>query len=250
MNLSTMTTDQDATTTVTVAISPSTPTTRYVAYYRVSTQKQGQSGLGLKAQQAGIHGHCADRLIGEFVEVESGGNKSRKELARAVALCKKHNAILITFRLDRLLRSLDILVSLRQNKVIFTALDCLNDSEMIVNIKASFAEEELKKVSERTKNALSQKKDRGFKLGKPENLTASARAMGTAALQLKAANNENNRRASSLIELMYKDGKSFYRIAAALNRAGFQTAWGGQFQGVQVKRLIERQAVQQAETVA
>lgn len=221
--------------------SPSTLTTRYVAYYRVSTQKQGQSGLGLEAQQAGIRAHCADRLIDEFVEVESGGKKSRKELASAVALCRKHNATLITFRLDRLLRSLYILVSLRQSKVVFTALDCLNDTEMIINIKASFAEEELKKVSERTRNALSQKKARGFQLGKPENLTAEARAKGSAAISQKAVDNENNRRASSLIELMHKDGKSFYQIAAALNRAGFQTAWGGQFQGIQVKRLVKRQ---------
>ena len=229
----------------TLTIGPSASVTRYVAYYRVSTQKQGQSGLGLEAQQAGIRAHCANRLIDEFVEVESGGKKSRKELASAMALCRKHNATLITFRLDRLLRSLDILVSLRQSKVVFTALDCLNDTEMIINIKASFAEEELKKVSERTCNALSQKKARGFQLGRPENLTVEARKKGSAAISQKATENENNRRASSLIELMRQDGKSFYQIAAALNRSGFQTAWGGQFQGIQVKRLVKRQTEMQ-----
>ena len=84
---------------------------KYVAYYRVSTQKQGRSGLGLDAQREGIHAFCGQQLIGEFVEIESGGKISRKELAKAIELCKKENALLIANRLDRVLRSLEILVA-------------------------------------------------------------------------------------------------------------------------------------------
>ena len=221
------------------ATAPPSPT--YVAYYRVSTPKQGRSALGLDSQKAGIHDYCTDRLIGEFIEVESAGKASRKEFLKAVAFCKLHNAKLIAFSLDRLLRSLDILVSLRQSKVRFMALDCLNDSEVIIQLKASLAEDELRKVSERTRNALAQKKARGFKLGKPENLTEAARLKGAAGNQRRAADNENNRRAASMVDLMRRAGKNFSQIAVELNRAGFQTAWGGQFQSVQVKRLAERQ---------
>ena len=74
---------------------------KYVAYYRVSTQKQGRSGLGLDAQKAGIVSFCGEELIGSFVEIESGGKTSRKELAKAIELCQKEDAKLIAYRLDR-----------------------------------------------------------------------------------------------------------------------------------------------------
>ena len=212
----------------------------YVAYYRVSTQKQGVSGLGLEAQQSGIHTFCGDRLIGEFVEVESAGKTSRKELAKAVELCKKHNAKLIAFRLDRILRSLDILVALRQNKVSFTALDCLNDSEMIINIKASFAEEELRKGSGRTRNALAAKKARGFKLGKPENLTDEARQKGTQALQENARSHAANVQATELIRLYQRDNLSTRAIAKRLNGNGYRTRRGQLFKSETVRRLLNK----------
>ena len=225
---------------------PSSPTlaigepTRYVVYYRVSTQKQGRSGLGLDAQKAAINAFCSAHLIGEFIEIESGGKTSRTELAKAIELCKKQQAKLIAHRLDRVLRNLEILVALRINKVRFTALDCLTDSDMIINIKAAFAEDELRKISERTRAALAQKKARGFTLGKPENLTPDAQAKGVAGNVRRAALNENNRRAASMISMMRQAGRNYRQIAIELNRSGFRTAQGGQFQTTQVMRLAER----------
>lgn len=199
---------------------------KYVAYYRVSTAKQGQSGLGLDAQKAGIHSYCSSDLVGEFVEVESGSKTSRKELAKAIELCKKENAKLIAYRLDRILRNLEILVMLRQNKISFTALDCLNDNDMIISIKSALAEEELRKVSERTKAALHQKKLRGFKLGKPENLTDIARKKGLRAIKLKAQNNENSIRARAFAYTLRMQGLSLAKVAKRLNDSGFKSPTG------------------------
>ncbi|GAB3935160.1 recombinase family protein [Larkinella terrae] len=213
---------------------------KYVAYLRVSTQKQGQEGLGMKAQEKGILDYCGESLIGKFVEVESGGKVSRKELVRAVELCKKNNAKLIAFRLDRILRSLDILVILRQNKVKFTALDCLNDSEMIINIKAAFAEEELRKVSERTRNALAQKKAGGKVLGKPENMNYAAQVKGAEVNKQRAGENKNNRRATAMVAQLRSQGKTFDQIAEQLNKDGFVTSTGKEFHAMQVHRLHKR----------
>lgn len=212
---------------------------KYVAYYRVSTTKQGQSGLGLDAQKSGIHSYCSNDLVGEFVEVESGSKTARKELAKAIELCKKENAKLIAYRLDRILRNLEILVMLRQNKIPFTALDCLNDNDMIISIKSALAEEELRKVSERTKAALHQKKLRGFKLGKPDNLTDIARQKGLRAIKLKAQNNENNQRAKAMACSLRLQGASFGRIAKYLNNNGFKSSQGKPFYGKTVSRLVE-----------
>lgn len=212
----------------------------YVAYYRVSTQKQGQSGLGLEAQQAEVRQFAGAQLIAEFVEIESGGKKNRVELEKAIVCCKNKNAILLTSKLDRLLRSLEILVALRVAKVPFKAIDCLNDSNMIINIKASFAEEELQKISERTKKALQAKKAQGFKLGKPENLTAESRKKALEANRIKAENNQNNITASELIRLYLKENLTYCSIAKKLNAKNIKTSRGKTFVYIQVKRLAMR----------
>lgn len=211
---------------------------KYVVYYRVSTNKQERSGLGLDAQRAAIHQYCGNAIIGEFIEVESGSKTSRTELNKAIELCKKQNAQLIAHRLDRILRNLEILVALRVNKVSFTALDCLNDTAMIINIKASLAEEELRKVSERTKAALAQKKARGFSLGKPENLTDEAMAKGRRVQQENARLDENNRRAATLARSLRLAGMKWTKIVHELNANGFRTRRGKPFHISQVQRAI------------
>ena len=211
---------------------------KYVAYYRVSTQKQGRSGLGLDAQKAGIESYCGEQLIGDFIEIESGGKTSRKELAKAIELCQKENAKLIAYRLDRVLRNLEILVALRVNRVQFTALDCLNDSDMIINIKAALAEDELRKISERTRAALHQKKSRGFTLGKPENFCDKGRHKGTAIGKEAARIHPANQQAAELIRLYQRDKLTLRAIAERLNNTGFRTRTGKLFQAESVRRLI------------
>lgn len=218
--------------------------TKYVAYYRVSTKKQGQSGLGLEAQKAGLNAFFAsldnENPIAEFVDVESGSSKSRAGFMQALEVCKEQGATLIAFRLDRLLRSLDILVQLRINKVKFTALDCLNDNDMIISIKAAFAEEELRKVSERTKKALQAKKAQGAKLGTPANLTKKARAKGEEVRRANAMNDENNLLALDKILDKRAQGWSMNKIAAHMNKLGMKTRRGGKFYASTVKMLLDR----------
>lgn len=213
---------------------------KYVAYYRVSTQKQGRSGLGLDAQREGIHSFCGQNLIGEFIEIESGGKTSRKELAKAIELCQKENAKLIANRLDRVLRNLEIVVALRINKVMFTALDCLNDSDMIINIKAALAEDELRKVSERTRAALQQKKTRGFKLGKPENFSDEGRRKGIEVRKEAANTHPANVQATELIRLYQRDKLTTRAIAQKLNDNGFKTRRGKLFGSESVRRLLNK----------
>lgn len=213
---------------------------KYVAYYRVSTQKQGRSGLGLDAQKAGIEAYCGQHLVGSFVEIESGGKTSRKELAKAIELCQKENARLIAYRLDRVLRNLEILVALRLNKVSFTALDCLNDSDMIINIKAALAEDELRKISERTRAALQQKKARGFTLGKPENFSTPGRLKGTANAKEAASKHPANQQASELIRLYLRDKLTLRAIAERLNKNGFRTRTGKLYQAETVRCLKKK----------
>ncbi|MCK8495576.1 recombinase family protein [Spirosoma sp. RP8] len=217
----------------------------YVAYYRVSTQKQGRSGLGLDAQKAGIEAFCGQQLIGTFIEIESGGKTSRKELAKAIELCQKENAKLIAYRLDRVLRNLEILVALRLNKVLFTALDCLNDSDMIINIKAALAEDELRKISERTRAALHQKKARGFTLGKPENFCDEGRQKGTAVGKEAARIHPANQQAAELIRLYQRDKLPMRAIAERLNKTGFRTRNGKLFRAETVRRLMRESTVQE-----
>lgn len=213
---------------------------KYVAYYRVSTQKQGRSGLGLDAQKAGIEAFCGHQLVGSFVEVESGGKTSRKELAKAIELCQKENARLIAYRLDRILRNLEILITLRQNKISFTAIDCLNDSDMIISIKAALAEDELRKISERTRAALAQKKARGFMLGKPENFSTEGRLKGTAIVKEAARVHPANQQATELIRLYQRDKLTLRAIAERLNKTGFRTRTGKLYQPETVRQLLMR----------
>ncbi|TAE00053.1 MAG: recombinase family protein [Bacteroidetes bacterium] len=212
----------------------------YVAYYRVSTKKQGESGLGLEAQQAEVRKFAGQNLIAEFVEIESGKKKNRKQLELAIEVCKAKGATLLTAKLDRLLRSLEILVALRTAKIEFKAIDCLNDNAMIISIKASFAEEELQKISERTKKALQAKKAQGFKLGKPENLTKAAQKKAIEANIKKAANNQNNITATELIRLYLKENISYCQISKLLNNKNIKTSQGKMFRYIQVKRLVLR----------
>ena len=146
---------------------------KFVSYYRVSTDKQGKSGLGLDAQKAAV----ADRLnggrwqiVGEFIEVESGKRASRPQLDTAIAACKKHKAKLVVAKLDRLSRNVSFLLKLIESgvEVLFADLPELNGAmgKFVLITMANVAELEAALISERTKAALKAAKARGVKLGR------------------------------------------------------------------------------------
>lgn len=214
-----------------------------VAYYRVSTRKQGESGLGLESQRQIVERFVSGaKIIGEFTEVESGrkSDKERKQLAAALDMCKQTGAVLVIAKLDRLARNLEFICSLQNSGVEFIAVDAPHANKMTVQILAAVAENEREAISARVKAALGIAKQRGVILGKPENLTDSARDLGLRARVKNALNDENNRKASALIEEMMRNGSSLNAIAARLNQRGFKTRRGKQFQAVQVQRLAAR----------
>src|SRR5262249_54816414 len=143
---------------------------RFVAYYRVSTDRQGQSGLGLEGQQKAVMDYLnggARELVSEFVEVESGKRADRPELARALEACRKHKCKLVIAKLDRLSRNLAFIATLMNSGVEFVAVDNPHANKLTIHILAAVAEHEREAISERTKAALAAAKARGKRLGTP-----------------------------------------------------------------------------------
>jgi DNA invertase Pin-like site-specific DNA recombinase len=170
----------------------------FVAYYRVSTQRQGRSGLGLEAQQKAVRDHLNGgnwRIVDEFTEVESGTRPGRPKLAQALKTCRALGATLIIAKLDRLARNVHFVSGLMESGVEFTAVDFPQANRLTVHILAAVAEHEAKMISERTKAALAAAKRRGVKLGgdRGARLTAKARQAGWEARQTPA-----NERAADL----------------------------------------------------
>ena len=156
---------------------------RYIAYYRVSTQRQGDSGLGLEAQQHAVTDFLNGGkwcLLGSFTEVESGKVDERPELAKALAACRVKNATLVIAKLDRLSRNAHFLLGLRDAGVHFICADMPEATEFTIGILALVAQHEREAISKRTREALQAAKRRGVKLGNPANLTPTARALGPA----------------------------------------------------------------------
>jgi DNA invertase Pin-like site-specific DNA recombinase len=160
---------------------------RIVAYERVSTARQGTSGLGIAAQREAIGRFAAERgatLIGRFTEVESGRCPDRPELAKALHLAKVTGAILVIAKLDRLSRNAAFLLTLRDSGVKFQAVDLPEANDLTVGIMALVAQAEREAISKRTKEALAVAKARGVKLGNPHGAAALRRAgKVTAAIQ-------------------------------------------------------------------
>jgi DNA invertase Pin-like site-specific DNA recombinase len=140
-----------------------------IAYYRVSTDRQGKSGLGLEAQNETVQQFAHFKqweLIGEFTEIESGKKNNRPKLAEALKQCLKHKAILVIAKLDRLGRNVAFISSLMESKVEFVAVDNPHANRLMLHLLAAFAEHEREQISTRTKEALKVAKSRGVILGK------------------------------------------------------------------------------------
>ena len=219
----------------------------FVSYLRVSTDKQGRSGLGIEAQRAAVASYLAGfdaAPLAEFVEVESGKRDDRPELTRALAECRVRKAILIIAKLDRLARDAHFLLGLQRSGIAFTAADMPNANRLTVGIMAMVAEEERRAISERTKAALAAAKARGVKLGgRAENLKNAGlgRQKAVEARQAKASS-----RAADLlpvIEAIRAEGiTSATGIAKVLNKRSIPTTRGGRWQAVQVQRMIRNRS--------
>lgn len=212
----------------------------YVAYYRVSTKQQGVSGLGLDAQKETVKNFIgSNTLIAEFTEIESGKNDNRIELNKAIDYANMNNATLIIAKLDRLSRNASFIFQLRDSKVDFICCDIPDANTMTIGIFALLAQQEREMISDRTKKALQAKKEKGFVLGKPENLTDASRMKSIEVRKNDAMNNENNKKAIALIEQMRNQNISYNRIAAKLNEVGFKTSTGKNFYAMSVKQLFD-----------
>lgn len=205
--------------------------TQYIAYYRVSTQRQGQSGLGLDAQQHAVQGYD---IIAEYTEVESGKRSDRPELARALAHAKEIGATLLIAKLDRLARNVHFITGLLEAGVPIQCADMPEADRTFLQMAAVFAEWEGRRISERTKAALAAAKRRGVKLGSPDPAKGGA---ATAGLR-RDATAKVAPHAMPIIKALRTAGQSLRAIASALNEAQIPTAMGGQWHASSVRNLI------------
>ncbi|MGY2134475.1 recombinase family protein [Hymenobacter sp. HD11105] len=220
---------------------------RYVAYYRVSTARQGASGLGLEAQQSAVQTFAKDGLIvQEFTEVESGQQNQRVKLHEAIAVAKAARATLLIAKLDRLSRNAGFIFALRDSGVDFTCCDIPDANSLTVGLFAILAQHERETISTRTKDALRAKKARGATLGTPANLTEAARARSIQVRQQKRQQEPALRQALSLITLLHAQGMTYAAIARRLNAAGFTTLQGKPYSHVQVRRMLQYAQADQA----
>ncbi len=219
---------------------------QFVAYYRVSTARQGRSGLGLDAQQAAVLAFVtAERgaLVAVYQDVESGKNDDRPQLRLALDHCKMAGAKLLIAKLDRLSRNLAFIAELMGAGVQFTAVDMPTANELTIHIMAAVAQAERKAISERTKGALAAAKTRGVKLGTsgPKNLRNQAKGSVAGNLRKTVLANETAALAAARIREIQAAGvTSLRQIADAMNARGFKTARGKQWSSVQVMRALER----------
>jgi DNA invertase Pin-like site-specific DNA recombinase len=197
--------------------------TKFVAYFRVSTERQGQSGLGLEAQQAAVKQY-ADAIIHSFTEIESGKHDDRPQLQAAIAMCKRSGAALLIAKIDRLSRQAAFLLTLRDSGVQIVAADMPHAGTLEFGIRAVVAQHEREEISRRTKAALQAAKARGVRLGCPTPSIGSA--IGVATIQARAGAFAD--RLAPVIADIKRAGCSTLReIAAALQARGVATPRGG-----------------------
>jgi DNA invertase Pin-like site-specific DNA recombinase len=205
-------------------------------YRRCSTKRQGDSGLGLEAQEAAIQTYVdqnSAEVIGQVVEVESGTKSNRPELAKAIALAKKTNSKLVVAKLDRLARNVHFISGLMESKVEFVALDFPSANKLTLHLIASMAEYEATLISQRTKAALAAAKKRGVVLGANGSVLAKA--------NIKAADQWAESIADTLVKAITAcRKKTLQNLANKLNSWGVTTRTGKEFGPSTVMRLMKR----------
>jgi DNA invertase Pin-like site-specific DNA recombinase len=215
-----------------------------VSYLRVSTDRQGESGLGLEAQRKAVADYLNGgswSLAAEFVEIESGKrSNNRPQLAAVLAACKKLKAKLVVAKMDRLSRNVAFIATMMDSGVEFVACDNPNATRLTLHILAAVAEHEREMISQRTKAALAAAKARGVRLGGPK--LAIATKLGNAGNRAAADRFAAN--VAPVIQQIRASGATSLRaIAAALNARGVATARGGQWNATQVMSVLRRAQV-------
>lgn len=219
---------------------------KFVSYLRVSTERQGASGLGLEAQRAALQDHVAGRgdLVAEFLEIESGKNNARPELQRALQEAKRKGAVLVIAKLDRLARNVAFIATLLEAGVDIEAADIPHANRFVMHIMAAVAEQEALAISARTKAALQAAKARGVALG-------AANAVVRDALQASQARAIETRKAKAdahaatvrpMLEDYQRKGMSLRQMAEELNRLRMPTARGGEWHATTVRNALQRRA--------
>lgn len=217
----------------------------FISYYRVSTEKQNLSHLGLEAQKEIVMkyiSHNGNVLIKEFTEIESGKNSTnRPELQKALKLAKEKDACLVIAKLDRLSRSVSFISSLMESKINFIACDIPEATPLTLHIYIAMAEFERKRISERITEALQAKKRRepSWKPG-TNNFTDAGSAKGRATIQSNIINDQAVRHAFHYIKPLRDAGYTYQAIAKALNDEGYKTRLGCSFHPSQVRSIMER----------
>jgi DNA invertase Pin-like site-specific DNA recombinase len=213
---------------------------KFVAYYRVSTDRQCKSGLGLEAQQTAVRDYLNGgswQLVAEHTEVETGKRADRPELLKALEACRRQRAKLVIAKLDRLSRNLAFIATLMDSGVEFIAVDNPHANKLTVHILAAVAAHEREMISERTKAALQATKARGRRLGNPRIAEAQERAVEA----LKAGARQFAANVLPVIRELQEAGiTSHHRIAGVLNQRGVKTARGGRWTHVQVGMIVKR----------
>ncbi len=219
---------------------------QFIAYYRVSTDQQGRSGLGLDAQRAAVESFLNGdgvEVLAEYVEVESGRKADRPELAKALAACRKNKARLVIAKLDRLSRSVAFIAQLMESGVDFACADMPTATPLTLHILAAMAEFEAKAISERTRVALKAAKSRGRKLGWsiPSRREEQARASANGAKAIRQNADQHAANVVPVIAAIRAAGVgTLAGVAEALNQRGIKTARGGAWHPTTVKNVLAR----------
>lgn len=219
--------------------------TSYIAYYRVSTTRQGKSGLGFEAQQNTVEAFLTSHggnLLESFTEIESGKNGDREQLQKAIKRCKVKNAVLLVSKLDRLSRQVSFIANLQESGIKFVIAENPQLNDLTIHILAALAQAEREAISQRTKQALQAAKARGVKLGNPKlDKVRNTDSKAATAARIEKANDYAAMMADAIEDIQQEiENPSLRIIALNLNERGFTTRRGCQWTATSVKRIMNR----------
>ncbi len=216
------------------------PKSKFVSYYRVSTQKQGRSGLGLEAQKAAVEAYLKAHggvELASYTEIESGNTNTRPQLQAALLRCRQTRATLLVAKLDRLSRNAAFLMNLRDSQIKFQALDIPEANTLTLGVLAVLAQHERELISARTRAALAARKARGLPLGTPRDLSAYAKQASKLGCEVNAA--KARARAAEIADPLKEARQagcvSLRQVAAHLNKLGITTPRGKAWTATAVK---------------